>query len=115
MPFLKTETGPPNEERVRGRAVAIVGPVVRLEIAVRLNLKFAVAALDEEVFPAPSRDHRGFWLFLARFLVFGRWFRRLLGGFHQRRVHQVDATGRLRVGCHRSARVVGGLVSQLLD
>src|ERR1700687_4552071 len=111
---LKTETGSPNEGRVRGRAVAFVGAVVGLAIAVRLNLKFAVGALDKEVLPAPSRDHRGFWLRLGRLLVFGRG-PRLLGRLPQARHHQMDDSDRLRVGCPRGGSVASGLVGQFLD
>src|SRR5260370_27426080 len=93
---LEPKTGAANHERVRPRTVAVEGPIVSLDVSIRLNLEFAVGALDVKVLVAPPRGYcrSGFFLFSR----LGR-RRRLRGrgcsALHQRGVQQLRTLRRL--------------------
>src|ERR1700692_6557 len=55
---LESKPRPPDQERVRRRAITLEGSVIRIQIAVWTDAELAVRALDEKVLAIPSRRQR---------------------------------------------------------
>src|SRR5580700_12212001 len=105
---LEAEASAANQERVSRRAVALVGAIVVVHVAVGADAELSIRASDEEMLSIPScREGRVFlgcgrWLCLVDAARFNRGV-----GLNHNGVYQMDAIGGVAADGLRSGHCDG--------